>query len=872
LQIWWALAIWLVWAGSGGRPDEEWRNLSRRALFAEQRGLAERPDAGRIRARAIQSLRNRSARVSEPEWVSMGPDTANMFSWRMGRVAGRVSAIAVDPTDRQTIFLGTGSGGLWKTTDGGQHWQPLFDEIGTLSIGSLMQDPEDPQTLYVGTGDHTQGCAGYFGLGLFRTRDGGASFEALNGSSGQLLELSHIAAIAETAGGVLLTGGHAWCDDGATRAGALFRSTDDGATWQRVLSGAVGDIVPHPTDPDLVFAAVGRFGATENGIYRSTDGGQTWARLTNGLPFGLTIGRTRVAMAPSDPMILYALLNGVNGRTDLYRSTDGGNTWQQRQNAICTEQCWYNLTLSIDPTDPARLLVGAILLHLSDDGGFSFQPLIQPWGDTQQVHQDVHAIAFDPTDPQRFWIGTDGGLWRTSNGGGFYQNLNANLSITQLFDIALDPTDPTRVFAGAMDNSSMRTNGQAVWDVTFANGDGTNNAVDPRDPDTVYQAGTPDAMTGPRLIRSSNGGGPGSFTLLPMTGVDTSEPWSFKLPLATAAGPLNAPRHVFIGAQRVYRSSDRGSTWQPLSPASLGGGTLEVLMPFVRGGRLQMLAGTLNGRLFHCDDTLAADPSWTDLTGNYPGGAITGIALLPDESVLVSRGGFGFSRLYRAPLGEDQWAPIGTGLPEVPANEVVLDPLDGQRVFVATDIGVFESNDAGQNFAPLLAGMPLGSVVTDLEVSADPHLLVAGTYGRGVWQITLAELSVQVDAGLDRSICSGDALRLTATPANAEAPLTWSWGIVSGPDTAETQFDDASLAEPEFSPNEPGTYELRVIVTDADDDSAEDQLIVTVGDRVAFEQTQRAAWLTQNPDLDRDNNDQIDIRDMVIQQQAPICP
>jgi len=875
------LLLLTLMTGGTDRADEAERNLARRAWFNQQRGLDHQADAGLRRARSARLVRQaRGSRVAEASWVSLGPDTATMFSWRMGRVAGRVSAIVVNPGNRDRIFIGTGSGGLWKTTDGGGSWTPIFDEVGTLSIGAMMMDPNDSDTIYVGTGDHTQGCTGYFGMGLFRTVDGGDSFQPLNGSAGQLLELSHIAAIAKSPDGVLFAGGHAYCDEGTTRAGALFRSDDDGATWSRVLDGAIGDIVAHPADPDLLWAAVGRFGAPENGIYRSTDGGINWSRLTNNIESGLTIGRTRLVAAPSDPDTLYALLNGVDGITALYRSTDGGDSWLQRQAAICTEQCWYNLSIAVHPTDPTKLMVGAIIFSASDDGGFSFAPLIEPWGDTQQVHQDIHAIVYDPGDPNRFWIGCDGGIWRSDNGGVFYHNLNANLSITQLFDVAVRPGSGSDVFAGAMDNSSMRTNGNIVWNVTFANGDGTNNAVDPREPNIVYQAGTPDPVTGPRVIRSDTGGNPGSFTLLTNNGIPNGESWSFKPPLTVAADPNGTTSHVFMGSQRVFRSSDRGQTWLPLSNGSLGGGNLNVLTPFVDNGKLGMLAGTVNGRIFRCADVTVAEPTWLNVTDNYPNGAVTGIAVDPTDPsrVLISRGGFGFARLYRSTIGGGSWSAVGTGLPDIPANDVVLDPLDPSRVLIATDLGVYQSHDGGDTVTPFDNGLPFGLVITDLEVDHDPHMLTAATYGRGVWQITLAQLSIEVDAGPDRTICSGESIVLEATPANAQAPLDWAWSITGGPDLDSGQFDDPTSPTPTFSPTGPGTYTLEVVLTDMETDSAFDVLVVNVGDRAAFDNGQRAAWRSSSdaagtPDqADRDDNGLVDLIDLVVQVDDPICP
>ncbi|MDJ0839381.1 MAG: hypothetical protein QNK37_22875 [Acidobacteriota bacterium] len=864
-----------LWAGDTGRPGEETRNKARHAWFAEQRGLNQIPKPGSLRRSALTHLaRNpRKQRVTQPSWISLGPDTADIFDWRMGQVAGRVSALAVHPSNKDILYLGTGSGGLWKTTDGGANWSPLFDEIGTLSIGSLLLDPADPETIWVGTGDHTQLCAGYFGMGLYVSTDGGANFTAKNGVKGSLLELSYIAAVAKTTAGVLLAGGHAYCTEGNTEDGGLFRSTDQGDNWTRVLDGSVGDIVTHPTDPNIVYAAVGRFTASENGIYRSQNAGLTWTRLENGIDFGSNVGRCRLAMAPSRADTLYALVNNLNGVTSLFQTQDGGNTWQLRNADACEGQCWYNLCLAVDPTEAARLLVGSIRFAKSDDAGFSLVNQVDPWGSTQLVHQDVHALVYDPDEPNRYWIGTDGGLWRTDNGGATFTNLNNSMPTTQLFDVAVRPDDPSRVYGGSMDNASMRTNGDIVWQVTFNNGDGTTNLVDPLNPDIVYQAGPPVAGL-PRVIRSTTGGNPASYRLLALAGIDPTDPWPFKMPMELGIHPNGATTHLFIASDRIYRSDDRGDTVTSLSADALGGGRFSALVAQSTPTGLVVYGGTANGRIHRCLDALAANPVWQDVTNNYPAATVTDILIEPGNTdrVWITRGGFGASRLYRTTDGGDNWIGMGAGLPDVPANTVAMDPNTTGRVFVGTDLGVFESTDTGASFQPMDRGMPLGLLVLDLEVTGT--VMTAASYGRGAWRISLERLVLEVEAGPDQSTCAGRSLQLNATPANGVEPLAWSWHIESGPDLDAAQLDDTGASAPTFSPTLPGTYVLRVDLTDNDTDTAFDSLTIQVGDERQFLNNQADRWLNdpgEQAELDRDGSQRIDILDMILQTNQPLC-
>jgi len=873
------LLAFILGSAFGGEEPKKERIEERLAWFAQARGLKEvlRPDLKRRAALQKLVTREKAKRALQPSWVSLGPNTATMLNWQMGRVAGRISALAVNPDNTDVLYLAAGSGGVWKTVDGGGSWTPIFDRVGTQTIGSLLLEAGDPDKLWVGTGDHTQGCFGYFGMGLFLSTDGGASFEPRNGSSGHFLELSHVAAIARGPSGVMFAGGHGFCVDGVGQQGGLFRSEDDGLTWNKVLAGAISDIVPHPNNTDLVYAAVGRFGAAENGVYRSVDGGSNWNRMENGIDAGSLVSRTRLTQAPSDPNTLYSLMNHTNGEASLFRSIDGGDSWQLRRSAICDSQCWYNLSFAVHPTLPATLLIGSVRFGVSEDGGFSHSFLIEEWGQFQRVHQDVHVLVYDPNNPNRFWIGTDGGLWRTDNSGVFYTNLNANLNITQLYDVAVRHDESARVFGGAMDNSSMRTEGDVLWNVTFVHGDGVNNAIDPLDGDIVYQMGVP--QNGPNLVRSTTGGGPGHFTPLAMTGTVAGESWGFQTPITIATDAAQTSSSLFIGSFRVYRSDDRGDTWLPLSPGGLTGGSISIISAAPNPSGITLYTGSYTGQIHRSDDAHSASPTWQMVTGNYPGNTVTDIAIdsANPMRVFVTRGGFGESRLYGSTTGGTSWTGLGVGLPEVPANSVAFDPHDNNRLLVGTDLGVYDSRDGGQSFEPMNNALPLGCVITDLEVSDDPHVLTAATYGRGAWRVSLETFELSVEVGPNQSTCETGAVNLAAAASNGAAPLTWTWSVVSGPDTSSMQFNNPTRFDPQFTPSTAGTYILRVVLEDGEADIAEDEMTVTAEATQPYFGQMLARWRAQNggaaflSELDRNADLVIEVRDMVIQVNEPRC-
>ena len=737
----------LAQGAPGDRRDGEEEQIRRRVeWFVESRGLdrVHRADLRRRQAVLQAKIMSKTETPAGIQpWRLMGPESMTMLDWVMGPVAGRVSALAVHPTNEDVIYLGAASGGLWKTINGGASWMPIFDDIGTQTIGTIRIDPASPDTVWVGTGEQGQNCWSYFGMGLFRSTDGGATFEEVNGSGGATLDLSYITSIVLLSGDpqVVLVGGETYCDDGNWIYGGLYRSTDGGAAWTEVMDGAVTDMVVSPGEPDVVFAAMGRWVQPSNGLYRSTDDGLTWSRLTAGLPAQGSTGRSRLAVAPGDEQILYALMNETEG-VGLFRSDDRGENWSRRNSDVCDGQCSYNLVLAVHPTEPSTLLTGTIKFFRSTDGGVSLAPLIDGWGHTQKVHQDTHVLVWSKTDGNRFWVGGDGGLWRSDDGGSTFTNLNANLNITQFYDIEVHPVDPATLYGGSQDNSSSASFADPHWNTTIVTGDGFMNVVDPADPETVIQSSYPwDGY--PNLFFSVAGGAPGSFSWLPVDGLTQFEPWPWVTPLVAAdAGPATATS-LFVASNHVYRSDfDSLGNWVKISGNLPGASvSLSVLTPVVDEDTIVLYAGSSNGRIWRTDDALAISPTWVEVTGDYPGSKVTDIAADPDDPqrVFVTRGEFDASRLYRSTAGGGVWEAVGAGLPGAPANTVAIDPRSTLRVFVGTDVGVFVSNNGGDSFVAAMDGLPLGAVVTDLEIDDDPYVLTAGTYGRGAWQTALTD-------------------------------------------------------------------------------------------------------------------------------------
>ncbi|RLE32820.1 MAG: hypothetical protein DRJ61_08645 [Acidobacteria bacterium] len=454
-----------------------------------------------------------------------------------------------------------------------------------------------------------------------------------------------------------------------------------------------------------------------------------------------------MAVAPGQTGVIYALMN-ISSGSSLFKTIDGGDNWTTQNSNACDGQCWYNLCLDVDPADAAHLLVGAIRFYESTNNGQALNVMTDGWGDSQTVHQDTYVVRFSRTDSQKFWVGSDGGIWRTDDGGASFTNLNNNLNITQFYDIAVHPGDPEIVFGGAQDNSSSRRTVNNLWDTTVITGDGFINIIDPSDPGFVIQTSYP--WNGyPSLFLSTAGGTSYTFSWLALSGVTQNEPWPWVTPLAvheSVDGGVT-PSRLFMGSDHVYRATvENPSSWTKIS-GDLSDSSISVITPVWRDSTIGLYVGTSDGRIHRTNDALAASVVWTEVGGSLPGDQITDIITDPTNAnrVYATRGAFGASRLYRSTVGGTLWAEVGDGLPNVPANSVAVDPLDPQQVFVATDVGVFASSDGGNTFTVAMNGFPLGSVVTDLEIDDDPHILTAGTYGRGAWQTLLGNTPLFTD-------------------------------------------------------------------------------------------------------------------------------
>jgi len=701
-------------------------------------------------------------------WRSLGPngfwDAAGGFFGTVGGLdIGRIAAIAPPMAPNGPMYIATATGGVWRSTNNGLSWTPLTDTQCELATGAVAIDPVNPSIIYAGTGEANGGS---LGCGVLRSSNGGNSWttsstNGINVSGGGVINFFTMVVDASTAGSpsstILLAGVN------FASPGGIARSTNSGANWSLVTSAQVGSvtsIVAHPTRQGVYYAGA-RLGPTAaaRGVYRSTDIGATWSQLPP-LPVAdaNAIGRVEVAVSLAQPNAVWALVgNRTNGRMlGLFRWDEETNQWTQLTAAgVITggtsrgdfgAQSSYDLVLAVDPRDPQRIFLGGVRAYRSTDGGASFQPM------AMEIHCDWHAIVFDRFNADVVWAGTDGGVFLSTDGGASWLSRNAGLSITQYYPgIAVDPVTG-RIIGGAQDNGTTLYSGSLFWDGYAATGDGGYNAINYRNPSIQWFTSywnCQGAGTGACIFRRAATG-----TGLRVSGITSTDRAQFIPPLIM--DPVT-PTKLYFGTHRVYRTVDEGLSWSPISADLSGGSGTITSIAVAPLDTNTIYVGTSDGRV---QVTRDGGATFTAATG-LPTRFVTRVAVHPTDPMraLITVSGFGSAHVFET---RDALATavrsIDGNLANAPANGAVYI-ANQDVILVGTDIGVFQTSNGGTSWFPGPAGLP-NVIVQDLVYQPASNLLVAGTYGRGVfaYNVTPPAGVLRGDANADGRIDAADAL------------------------------------------------------------------------------------------------------------------
>jgi photosystem II stability/assembly factor-like uncharacterized protein len=682
-------------------------------------------------------------------------------------MSGRIGDLAVNPADHTHFYVAVCSGGVWKTTNAGTTFTPIFDDQGSYSIGCLALDPHNPHVLWVGTGENNSQRSVSFGDGVYVTRDGGKNWENVG-----LPESEHIGMITidprDSNVVYVAAQGPLWRDGGDR---GLYKTTDGGKTWERILhvddqTGA-NEIHLDPRDPDTLYCSTYQRrrrvwtlinGGPGSGLYKSTDAGKTWRELTKGLP-EVDMGRIGLDLSPVNPDILYAIVEASQEKGGIYRSLDRGETWEKRSDYMANSPQYY-CELVCSPVDPDHVYSLDTFTHETLDGGGTWSRI--PRDDR---HVDDHALWINPQNPKHMRIGGDGGLYETFDQGANWRFF-PNLPVTQFYRVAIDNAEPFyNIYGGTQDNKTQGGPTRTTDRIGIANehwfsvvgGDGYEAQVDPMDPMIVYaqwQYGglvRHDRRSG-QIVNIKPREEPGEAPFK----------WNWDTPLLLSP---HDHKRLYTAANRVFRSDDRGNSWQRISPdltRGLDRNQLEVMgkiqsvdavskhrstsfygncvaldeSPLVSG---LLYVGTDDGLVQVTEDGGA---NWRKVA-SFPG--IPELTYVSDLCASRHDDGVVYATFDNRKSGDftpyvlkstdrgRSWFSVRGDLPD---REVVYTIVEDHEqphlLFVGTEFGVYATLDGGAHWHRLKGGIPT-ICVRDLEIQRRENDLVAGTFGRGFY-------------------------------------------------------------------------------------------------------------------------------------------
>jgi photosystem II stability/assembly factor-like uncharacterized protein len=698
------------------------------------------------------------------EWEAIGPKN----------IGGRALALAFHPMDSNVIYVGTASGGLWRSDSlgkGADAWDRVPLGFPAYSISAIAIDPSNPDIMFLGTGEVysqfmnsrpgtiNRFTRGTYGIGILKTVDGGETWNhSLDWSLSNLRGVQDIVINPKNPRSLFA----------ATSIG-LYKSVDGGKSWSNVHSLPMAvSIVIHPSDTNLVFVTHGSLDPNltfSTGVYRSRNGGSLFSKVLNGLPDRYS-GKGMLAISTQNPDIIYASLQAwslpgemLNSPWGLYKSIDAGESWFRiNDRNVGKWQGWYSHDVDINPTDPNEIVYGGIEVYRSTNGGAGLVqisangplPLGQvPAGEQESVpdyvHSDIHQIRYSPFDEHQVFIACDGGVFASEDGGETWLGRNGGLQTAQFYaNFSNSTTDPHFAMGGMQDNWTAIYTGSGDW-TRVLGGDGMNTAIHPLDDRIVF--GSAQFL---HVYKSVNRGD--SFNLV----MDPAQP-PVNLGGVAFTGPFEMapsdPDILYAGGQHLFKSSNGGDSWQAVNNISVDRNNLihtiavgsDPNLIYV-GTAPDPFSGNQSPRILRSTN---GGFTWRHMSG-HPNRIPTDIAIHPfdDQIIYATFAGIRAAQVIRSRDGGLNWDPLENGMPDVPANSVVIDPLNPMDIYVGNDLGVHYSPDEGDSWQHYSADLPDALMAMHLSISPANRKLRVATHGNGVYQTDLAH---QTATGTHRS-------------------------------------------------------------------------------------------------------------------------
>ncbi|MGB7295128.1 MAG: hypothetical protein WBC70_06010, partial [Candidatus Aminicenantales bacterium] len=714
---------------------------------------------------ALAAQGKKTAAADTP-WDKLSLDELKFRGIGPALTSGRISDFAVNPADKSEYYVASSSGGVWKTVNAGTTFEPVFDGEGSYSIGCVTMDPRNHNVVWVGTGENNNQRSVAYGDGVYKTEDGGKTWKNMG-----LKTSEHIGMIVidprDSDVVYAAAYGPLWSAGGER---GLYKTSDGGKTWKAILTVSehtgVSEVHLDPRDPDVIYAVAHQrrrhvftyiSGGPESAIYKSKDGGENWEKIVKGLPSG-DLGRIGLAISPADPEILYAIVEAEEDKGGFYRSTNRGASWEKRGGYYSSGN--YYQEIVCDPKDPERVYSMDVYLQVTDDGGATWQNLGE-----QSKHVDNHAIWIDPHDTDYYLVGCDGGVYESFDRAKTWKFMT-NLPVTQFYKVAVDQAEPFyNVLGGTQDNYSLAGPSRTIsahgivnsdW-ITTQGGDGFESQVDPEDPNIIYAQSQYGG-----LIRFDKKSGEALGIKPKERKGEKSYRWNWDAPLLLSP---HSHTRLYFAANTLFRSDDRGNSWQVISDdltREIDRNTLKVM------GRLWPMAAVAKhgstspyGTIVALDESplqedmlyVGTDDGLIQVTedGGKNWRKVETFPGVPERTyvneVLASQhdrntvyaafnnhknGDFKPYVLKSLDAGRS-WVSIASNLPERGSVYALAeDHVRKDLVFAGTEFGVFVTVDGGRGWKRMKGGLPT-ITVRDIAIQKRENDLVLATFGRGFY-------------------------------------------------------------------------------------------------------------------------------------------
>ncbi|MBN2680895.1 MAG: PKD domain-containing protein [Bacteroidales bacterium] len=776
------------WEGKTIEKGKGWKQFKRWEYFMEPRVYP----SGYLQPEILwkEYLKEKKKNASKDviaNWTALGPfNTPTDINWGGRRGNGRVNCVSFHPTNPNIFYVGSPSGGLWKTTNGGASWITTTDELASMGVSDIAIDPVNPDIIYIATGDGD--ASDTYTIGILKSFDGGLTWNptglSYNASSFKIIRRL---IIHPTNPNILIA---------ASNSGVM-KTVDGGDSWTTSVIGHFKDVEFKPGDPSVIYAS--KYSSSQ--VYKSTDGGDTFVVSSEGLPFP-DIGRLEIAVTPHDPNYIYALACNSDdyGFLGVYRSTNSGDTWTemisgedinllgwQSDGSDAGGQGWYDLAIAVSPTNKNVVFVGGVNLWKSTNGGASWSITGHWWGDNAPyVHADQHTLDYNYLTNELF-SGNDGGLYKTADGGANWTDLSDGLEILQIYKFGTSATNPNILVTGAQDNGTMKMD-NTDW-FAILGGDGMECLIDYTNENIMYGEYYYGSM-----YRSDNGG---------YDWVDIKPSGSGDGDWVTpyVIDPQN-PNILYAGFTELYKSTNKGSTWSVIS--NFNGALLKNIT--VAPSDSKTIYVTTNTAVKR---TTNGGIDWATASTGLPSNYKTYIAVSQynPQKLWISHSGYTTGkRVYMSVNGGSSWTNYSDGLPNIPINCLVYENNTNEALYAGTDLGVYYRNNTMSEWIPFSQGLP-NVIVTELEIHYATGKLRAATYGRGVWE---SDLYYQPEAPAANysyfltSPCEGE---VQFYDISSGIPTSWSWNFGDGQTSTEQN--------PVHTYSATGTYTVELVVTNA---------------------------------------------------------